>query len=238
MKNKSIFERFLEVFIEKGIFYSLKLSIKLSIDFIKYIFFILLKHPDSFVFNGKKYKYFHHPLSWNSERVIEIPLILEMMNKHKGLKILEVGNVLSNFTKLKKDTLDKYEKSESVINEDVVSFKPEKKYNLIVSISTLEHVGWDEKPKEPTKVIKALKNLKKCLSKDGQIMLTLPVGYNTTMDKLIKENKIIFKEKYYFIRISKNNRWKQVNFDDVKNIKYSQRFPHANAILFGIINKK
>ena len=42
------------------------------------------------------------------------------------------------------DVLDKYEKGNNVINDDVVSFSTEVKYDLIVSVSTLEHVGWDE----------------------------------------------------------------------------------------------
>jgi hypothetical protein len=37
--------------------------------------------------------------------------------------------------------LDKYEQAPGVINEDVVSFSPPQKYDLIVSVSTLEHVG-------------------------------------------------------------------------------------------------
>jgi len=51
--------------------------------------------------------------------------------------------VLSHYFAVKHDIVDKYEIAPSVVNEDLVNFKPGKKYDLIVSISTLEHVGWD-----------------------------------------------------------------------------------------------
>jgi cyclopropane fatty-acyl-phospholipid synthase-like methyltransferase len=51
-----------------------------------------------------------------------------------------------------------------VINEDVVNFKSKKKYDLIVSISTLEHVGWDEKP---MKIPRAIENLKTLITPQG-----------------------------------------------------------------------
>jgi len=68
-----------------------------------------------------------------------------MVRKYRGKNILEIGNVLSRHIKLEHDILDKYETAKGVINEDIVDFKSEKKYDLIISISTLEHVGWDEK---------------------------------------------------------------------------------------------
>ena len=58
----------------------------------------------------------------------------------------------------------------------------------IVSISTIEHVGWDETPRDPKKIPLALENLTtRCLAPDGEIVVTLPLGYNTYLDKLLKE---------------------------------------------------
>ena len=75
--------------------------------------------------------------------------------------MLEVGNVLSHYQRVCHDIVDKYEAREGVINEDVVSFDPGRRYALIVSISTLEHVGWDENPRETDKVSRALDNLER-----------------------------------------------------------------------------
>ena len=58
----------------------------------------------------------------------------------------------------------------------------------IVSISTIEHVGWDETPRDPNKIPRALENLTtRCLAPGGEIVVTLPIGYNTYLDKLLKE---------------------------------------------------
>lgn len=93
-----------------------------------------------------------------------------------------MGNVLSNYFSVNHDIVDKYEKSYGVINHDIVDFNPDKKYDLIVSILTLEHVGWDEIPKEPTKILSAIKNMIALLEPEGKIVVTLPLGYNPEMD--------------------------------------------------------
>jgi len=57
----------------------------------------------------------------------------------------------------------------------------------IVSISTIEHMGWDETPRDPKKIPLALENLIECLAPGGEVVVTLPMGYNIYLDKLLKE---------------------------------------------------
>jgi hypothetical protein len=54
-----------------------------------------------------------------------------------------------------------------------------------VSISTLEHVGWDEMTREPMKILKAIENLKNLTNPKGKIVVTLPLGYNPELDRLL-----------------------------------------------------
>jgi cyclopropane fatty-acyl-phospholipid synthase-like methyltransferase len=77
----------------------------------------------------------------------------------------------------KHDVVDKLEKG--CINEDIARYKTWKKYDLIISVSTLEHVGFDcgEYP-NPNKIFVAIKNMKSMLKKDGLMFITIPVGYN------------------------------------------------------------
>lgn len=221
----------------KGIKYFIRARFdKLSLLF-SYYYYKYLRSLQKFIFQGKQYNYFLHKynFAWANERTVEIPIILDLINKAKQAKILEVGNVLSHYCSVSHDILDRYEKGSKIINEDVVNYHPSKKYDLILSISTLEHVGWNEKPKEKTKMAKALKNLKKMLSKKGKIIITLPIGYNPNVDKFLKENKICFSEKYYLKRVSKNNIWEETNWDNIKNLSYNYPFPNANGIFIGII---
>ena len=60
----------------------------------------------------------------------------------------------------------------------MVPFHPDKQYDLIVSISTLEHVGWEGPHREPGKGLEAFRNLVSLLAPGGVIVLTIPVWLN------------------------------------------------------------
>lgn len=195
---------------------------------------------NTFSFAGRTYRYFHHEYNttWANERAVEVPIIREMLNQYRGKRIIEVGNVLSHYFPVNHDIVDKYEQADGVINQDVTAFQPLKKYDLIVSISTLEHVGWDEEPKDPDKIIYALEMLKTWLGPNGKIAVTLPLGYNPAMDKLLKENKFQFTKQYYLKRITEDNQWTEVSWNEVLDAGYNSPFPFANALVIGIFEKK
>ena len=205
---------------------------------ILYPYYYIFKSNRYFEFNGKKHKYFLgiYNKAWLNERTIEIPIILGLMKGYKKNQILEVGNVLSHYFPVQHDIVDKSEKAKNVKNVDIINFKPPKKYDLIISISTIEHIGWDEKPKEPKKILKAIKNLKNLLNPKGKIVISVPRGYNFFLDGLIKRG-VKFKEIFYLKRISKDNGWIETTFDKIKQIKYNYPFRNANAIVVMTITK-
>ena len=96
----------------------------------------------SFLFSGEQRQYWIHPYILNNERAVEVSLAHTFLRKPTAAT-LEVGNVLANFFSFPHDVVDKYEKAPGVLNEDIVSYSPGKKYDFIVTLSTLEHVGWD-----------------------------------------------------------------------------------------------
>src|SRR2546430_9278756 len=55
-------------------------------------------------------------------------------------------------------------------------------YDLIVSVSTLEHVGYDEDPREPDKAARAVRNLLGLLAPGGTMLATIPIGHNRDLD--------------------------------------------------------
>lgn len=81
-----------------------------------------------------------------------------------------------------------------VINKDISEFSSNKKYDLIISISTFEHTGQKEKDKTNKRLLKAIKNLNNLLKKDEKIYLTFLIGYNPYLDNLLinKRNIIYF----------------------------------------------
>ncbi len=196
---------------------------------------------NTFEFQGKKYHYYINSRgkTWKTERAVEIPIIWEFVNEYKNNKkrILEIGNVLSYRFETSHDILDKYEKVPGVINEDVASFVPDGHYDLIVSISTMEHVGWDESPQDPPKITRGIQNLNRMLSPTGKMIITLPLGQNSYLDGLLMENKVIFDKQYFLLKSAKLN-WTQVNWENIMNFNYDKKIPAANCILIGINQKK
>jgi len=214
--------------------------IKAIINIFRDYYYTKVRPKDSFIFQGANYRYFYHSYNrtWRNERAVEIPIIRKIAKENEAKTILEVGNVLSHYFHIDHDIIDKYEKANAVINEDVVNFHPSKKYDLIISISTLEHVGWDEDPRDPSKVIRAIEHLLELLSPGGKIIVTLPLGYNHELDKFLKERRLELDKQYYLKRISKSNKWIETTWDDVCGAKYGNPFPNANALIIGIIERK
>lgn len=221
-----------EILKKKGILYIIWFVI---ISFM-YPYYKIFKSSRTFTFQGDNFSYFYHiyNTTWVNERTVEVPVIWNIVKNNRGKRILELGNVLSHYFPVDHDILDKHEKADGVINQDMVDFQPSEKYDLIVSISTLEHIGLDESPRTPMKILHAIENLKKCLRPGGTAVVTLPLGYNFEMDKLLKEGKIQFTKKYCLKRISVDE-WIETDWENVKNLKYNDPFPFANGIVIGII---
>jgi len=111
-------------------------------------------------------------------------------------------------------------------------------------ISTLEHIGFNEnvscgdKPEnfiDNNKTEEAIKNIKEnCLKPNGTLIITVPLGYNREMDRKLMENKLEFTQLYYLKRITKDNKWIEINKEAVINPKYGDPFPCANYICVGV----
>jgi hypothetical protein len=186
-----------------------------------------------FLFQGKPYKYLYHNYNstWTNPRCVEIPIISRIVQDNKGKRILEVGNVLQHYIPCSHDVLDLNEVYPNVINQDITEFKPKEKYDLVVSISTIEHIGcWEDEPKQPEKILKAIENVKKnVLAPKGKFVLTLPLGENKDMERYISEYKIKFHNVYCMKRVdSKTNAWRR---------SLSFKYEHKNeAVVIGMIN--
>jgi len=193
-------------------------------------------HSDSFTFNGDAYNYFVHMYNttWKCERAVEIPIILKLVSQRINKNILEVGNVLSHYFDFKHDIVDKYEKAAGVVNIDALNFKPDKKYDFIVAISTLEHIGWDETPKEPEKVLLCINHLKRLLSFDGLLVFSVPSGYNSYLDEIIRRKAINGVQLYHLKRIG-IKRWIQSEFQDIDSMGYGSPWGAAQGITIAFV---
>lgn len=192
-----------------------------------------------FQFQGKEYTYLYHIYNrtWDGERTVEVPIAWSAVQANRNKHILEVGNVLSHYFPVSHDIIDKYEVADGVTNIDVVDYRSEDRYDLILSISTLEHVGWAEPVKDPSKILHATENLRNHLAPEGEILLTIPFGYNPYLDELVKAGRLPFNKCAFMRRVSLDNKWVEASWEDVEGAQYDEPYPHANAILVGVIHK-
>ncbi len=186
-----------------------------------------------FIVDDKRYRYFINTYnSVTTERVVEIPFAKEFVFKNIGKNVLEVGNVLSHYLSVNYDIVDKYEKSLHVINVDIIEFNSEKKYDLIISISTIEHIGFDETIKKIGKSKEAMLKIVSLLNINGIAVITVPLGYNPEIDSIIMNDEIRFSKKLFLKRVNKLNLWEETTMEDALKYKYGQKYPTANAIAF------
>ena len=233
-----------EAYRTKGLYHVLQTGLTIVTDRIWLWYFKRFKSSDTFQLQGNTYHYLFHPRiemaapSWKNERVVALPIVWDVVNRYQqqNKRILEVGNVLSYVFKVNHDILDKYEITDGVINEDVADFNPGKQYDLIVSILVLEHVGWSEIPEDPTKIIRAIQNLKRILGPGGQILVIIGLGYNPHMDNLLSKGILRFDKQYYLKRIS-GYKWQEVDWAAAKDAKYDHSNATATGIAVGIIEK-
>lgn len=206
------------------------------------ICYALLKiNKSQYSFDGRIYSYFHHRynMTWRSERAVEIPIVRDLMKQYKGSRVLEVGNVLSHYFAGDHDVVDLCEKGPEVVHQDVLDFKPKTPYDLIVSISTLEHIGIDEEPPEPKKALAALDHLNKhCLNPGGLLVVTFPYGHNPSLDQAIKNHHPLFANTRFLKRTSPFNSWREIDLGEISDGPVAPKYPGTNGLVVLKFSKK
>ena len=154
------------------------------------------------------------------------------MERDRGKRIIEVGNALSHYFPVDHDVVDKYEEGEGIINQNIVDYRPPKRYDLVVSISTLEHFGWDEEPKDPEKIPRAVAHMQGLLAPGGKLVLSVPLGYNPGLDAPLEAGELPFRERHHFKRVPRD-RWVEVGWEEVRGAKYDEPYNSANGLVIG-----
>ena len=196
-------------------------------------------------FSGRRLRYadFGYNETLVNERAVELPIALEWIaDRRFGSRGLEVGNVLRHYpSPFRRDpypwtTIDLTEPGPDVINIDVMD-TPDlvgpaaPPFDWIVSISTIEHVGWDYEPQEPDKAVAAIDVLRSCLTPHGRALITVPTGYNRHLDAAIPDLDIIGSA--FFVRRGDTDAtsWDRVPFTPVP---YRWDIPSAGGVWVGV----
>jgi len=186
-----------------------------------------------FLLDDQSYAYHvaHGNRTWDNERAVEIPVVWgELQRRGHSDGVLEVGNVLGHYFDINHPVLDLYEHHPVAWNEDVVSFQPPFAPELVISISTLEHVGHSEKPPDPTKFRRALDAILGWLAPGGRLLFTVPLGYNPAVREYLDSPHTERTAVRCLRRATLDNLWEQADYDEVREFRYDRPFPCANAI--------
>lgn len=120
-----------------------------------------------------------------NERAVEVPIVQEWLAHvdplagMRGIRGLEVGNVLGRYGLHGHRVVDLYEVEPGVENLDVMDVGGE--YDWVVSVSTLEHVRCEEGP-HPTASLDAVRHLRGLLAPGGKMLVTVPFGQQPYLD--------------------------------------------------------
>lgn len=187
----------------------------------------------TFAVGGTSYEYLVHRYhyTWLNERAVEVPIIRAALAGVGDGRVLEVGNVLGHYESAGHAVLDRYERAPGVINADVLEFEDEDGFELIVSISTLEHVGWDERPRDHDAAERAFAHLVQLLSPGGTLVLTVPVGYNPHLDEAIRGGRLGLSELRALRREERRNIWREVDPAEVWDAPYDSLLCTAHGIV-------
>lgn len=199
----------------------------------------LLRQSRTFQFGEARLKYLDHSFNWTwtNERCVEVPIGIYFVRQFAGRKILEVGNVLGHYGIVGHTVVDKYEQAPGVENQDVLEIEPERQFDLIISLSTLEHVGFDELPADPQKPIRAVGHLIECLAPGGLFVASMPLGYNPHLDAGLLNGGFPFTGIHFLSRTTRANDWEEVRPDQVIGAEYNHPYPAANALAVGFVRR-
>jgi SAM-dependent methyltransferase len=192
-----------------------------------------------FTLEGTAYPYLFHryKVTWLTERAVEVPVAQAVVDRYAERRVLEVGNVLSHYRPQSHVIVDKYERAPGVLNRDVLDLGDLGQFDLVVAISTLEHVGWDEHPRDPGKALEAIAALRALLAPRGVLLVTVPVGYNPTFDAAFRERRIELARCAALRRQAPGAHWREVPTGAIWSAPYDFLLYSARAVLFAWLER-
>lgn len=192
------------------------------------------RRPDHFLFDGRQLRYARRPYNhaWRNERSAELAIAFDFLDRRPPGPTLELGNVLSHYGRTGHVVVDKYEEAPGVVNEDITTWPVAERFTTVVSISTLEHIGWDETPRTPGKVDVAIDRLVSLLDDGGALLVTTPLGHNRHLDERLRDDALPFITRRWLVR-GPGNRWTETTKDVALSTPYDTRAACAGAVFVG-----
>jgi SAM-dependent methyltransferase len=189
--------------------------------------------PETFDYRGERYTVARHRSgrTWLTERAVELPVAMRFVDGYGPAAYgLEVGNVLSRYRTVHHRVVDKYERAPGVENLDALDITTQRPFDFVVSVSTIEHVGWDEPARDLDKPLRAIRHLRSLLDPGGgRLLVTLPLGYNPTVDRLALDGSSGAAHGQIFVR-DRRLRWGATDRPEPHELRYQFELRSATAV--------
>ena len=103
---------------------------------------------------------------------------------------------------------------------------------MILSVSTFEHIGYDDEANGESgeKISQAITTCRGLLTAGGQLVLTLPLGYNPALDRMIADEQLGC-DRATFLKRTGRSAWEAVDAEAALACEYRRPFPYANAVM-------
>ncbi len=193
------------------------------------------RHP-TFEYHGESMEFFWHPYNrtWLNERALEIPIARAFIARFgEASNGLEIGNVMSHYQPVSHRVVDKYEVSPGVENLDVVDVATDRPLDFAVTISTIEHVGWDEPDRDLGKAPAAVQHLRSLLDPvHGRLLLSAPLGHNPGLDNWLLQGAHGALTSDIYVR-DHRGRWSHTERVEPHQIRYLYNFSSAGCLWIG-----
>jgi len=187
--------------------------------------------PREFEYRGQRLQcvFENYNVTWSNERCAELPIARWHLAQTEGA-VLEIGNVLGHYGPHSHTVIDKYESAPSVINADITEWQTDRRFALILSISTFEHIGFDDNGgNSKEKIQAAIAACRALLAPDGRLVITVPLGYNPALDELIANDKLAADQAHFLLRHGRRQ-WREALQTEAAGTKYGHPFPYANGL--------
>ena len=180
--------------------------------------------------------YNRHNITWANERCLELALARRFLEWVPAERVLEVGNVTPHYFGGGHTVVDKYEPG--ALQVDIVDFESDRRFDLILSVSTFEHIAFDEAggAEEPeavaAKIRAALDRCLALLAPGGTFAITVPSGYNPALDEMIAAGDLRCDRATWFKRFPRRV-WREVGREEGLRCRYGSPYPFANGVMLG-----
>jgi SAM-dependent methyltransferase len=185
-------------------------------------------------FDGEQVEYIvgKYNLTPINERCIELGIIKLALAKAagRGAKVLEVGNVWAHYFDRSFEVVDKFEVAPGVRNADFMDLEENHAYDLVFSISTFEHIGWDDDVREPEKLGAAFAKLRGLLAPGGEALITVPTGWNDWLDEKLVSGETGADTVDWYLRTGQVCSWRNASKEEVETQSYGSPYRNANGL--------